>query len=405
MKKVDVIIVGAGASGLYLGHKLLKADVDFYLLDKAVTSGGVIQEDSFSGYKVPFGPRVFLAKRGALLKQLAQEFDEPILEHSRSLTRYILGKKGLYRLSMGVFLKHPLGILKYLLKKPLKTEETIASYFSALVGKQFVEDIIDPMSFGIWAQSPCYLSMDVLMTDMKQKRLFGKKGPKGLIAFPNGLKSLFLKIEKSLQERFFPNTEVAYYEVADEGIRVVTNRGVFLTKKLVIATSFCDMQQLIKDKNLETLKAASLDVVTFCFDKKQHRVHGSGYLIPTKEGFKTKGVLFDADLLGYADIDMLSSFIQNACDPAKQAYEELKQVLPELNEPSCVFVNSYKESIFTCDVGSSDKISQLEAGLNKDHIYLLGAYPRVGLYDCLQKADKLAETFYRFFTGVLSNKP
>lgn len=404
MKKVDVIIVGAGASGLYLAHQLSQQKVDFYLFDKSTTSGGVIQQESFCGYKVPLGPRVFLAKRAQILQQLAQEFNEPILSHETSLPRYILGKKGLYQLSQKVFLKHPFGILKYLLKKPSNTEETIEAYFKGLVGKKFVDEIIDPMSFGIWAQAPSCLSMDVLMTDIKQKRLFYKKGPKGLVAFPNGLKSVFSKLEKSIAERFIPNTEVSFYEILDEGIRVFTNRGVFLTKALVIATSFSDMQKLVKDPQFEDLKTASLDVVTFCFDQKQHRLKGSGYLIPTHRGFKTKGVLFDADLLGYDQIDMLSSFIQNAFDPAKEAYQELKQVLPQLEEPSCCFVNSYKDSIFTCDVGSSTIMTRVEKTLNKQHIYLLGAYPKVGLYDCLDKAGKLAQTLCGLFAGSFSNK-
>lgn len=70
MKKVDLIIVGAGASGLYLAHKLLKQNINFLILDKSETIGGVIQEATFKNHKVPLGPRVFWQKELRYFKSL-----------------------------------------------------------------------------------------------------------------------------------------------------------------------------------------------------------------------------------------------------------------------------------------------------------------------------------------------
>lgn len=404
MKKVDVIIVGAGASGLYLAHKLLKQNIDFLILDKSKTFGGVIQEATFQDHKVPMGPRVFLAKRSRVLQELAREFQEPFLHHTKSLKRYLLSKKGLTPLAMSIFLKKPLGLLKYLILKPLSVEQTIKDYFLSFFDQDFIDEIIDPMSFGIWAAEPANLSMDVLMSDMKYKKIFSKKGPSGLVAFPNGLKALFGKIQKTLKDHLMSSVEVTGYNKAPDGIYVHTNSGKFLTQKLVCATSFYDMQKLVEDPVLEGLQSSSIDVVTFCFEQIQDRVHGSGYLIPTKRGFKTKGVLFDSDLLGYKTLDMLSCFIQNSSDPLNDAYEELKQVLPNIKAYSKAFVTSYKDSIFQCSVGAEAQVTALEKKLKQDHIYLLGAYPKVGLYDCLQKASDLADTLTSSLTCRLGNE-
>lgn len=345
-----------------------------------------------------------MAKRAKVLQELAIEFEEPFLHHTKSLKRYLLSKQGLTPLAMSIFLKKPLGILKYLILKPKSFEQTIKDYFLSFFDKDFIDEIIDPMSFGIWAAGPAHLSMDVLMPDMKFKKVFSKKGPSGLVSFPNGLKSLFFKIQKTLKDHLMVNVEVSSYKTTLDGIYVHTNSGGFLTQKLVFATSFDDMQKLIQDPMLDGLQSSSIDVVTFCFDQKQDRVHGSGYLIPTKRGFKTKGVLFDSDLLGYETLDMLSCFIQNSSEPLKNAYEELKQVLPNIKPYNQAFVSSYKDSIFRCSLGAEAMLCALENKLKQDHIYLLGAYPKVGLYDCLQKASDLANTLTSSLTCGLGDK-
>lgn len=404
MKKTDVIIVGAGASGLYLAHRLLNQKIDFVLLEQSEDVGGLIQEGIYQNAKVPIGPRVFLAKRAQTLQHLAETFQEPILYHNPPLKRFLLGSKGLYPLSKKVIFKNIGGVIKYLMSHPKSCEETIWEYFSSFFNQEFIQEVIDPMSFGIWAASPSELSMDILMGNIKQKKLFSQKGPKGLIAFPSGLKTLFNKVAISLKDHLYLKTQVNDYKIDREGIYVETNRGRFLTQKLVIATSFFDMKQFVKDGVLEDMKTSSIDVVTFCFDKKQKREKGSGYLIPTNRGFKTKGVLFDADLLGYEKIDMLSCFIQNSFDPEKEAFEELLKILPDLDAYDKAFVNSYKNSIFQCSLGANDKLLSLEKKLNKDQIYLLGAFPKVGLYDCLEKASKVFDTISSTLTHTFCDK-
>lgn len=404
MIKKDVLIIGGGASGLYLGHMLQKHNIEFAILEKNPDCGGVIEEESFQGSAIPLGPRVFLTKRAQSLLELACEFNEPVIFHTKSLARYLLSHHGLILLSPKIFLKKPLGILKYLISKPLSVEQTIAEYFQALFGEEFTQEIIDPMTHGIWAASPQLLSMDTLMTDFKHKKLFSKKGPQGLVSFPSGLKALFSKVQNRLQDHIWLNQKALFFSPQSDHIHVTTNHNEFLVKKLVIATSFHHMKELVPDPLLDSLKTSSIDVVTFCFNQRQQRVSGSGYLIPTIRGFKTKGVLFDADLLQYQHIDMLSSFIQNSKNPVEEAYLELKKVLPSVGDYEKVICRNYPHHIFQCNKGSQEILKILEKKLMTKHIHLLGAYPRVGVYDCLDKAAKLCDTLTGSLASFVGNK-
>ena len=52
----DVVILGAGITGLTTAHHLKKAEVDFLILDKADRVGGVINSVAENGFLYEEGP-------------------------------------------------------------------------------------------------------------------------------------------------------------------------------------------------------------------------------------------------------------------------------------------------------------------------------------------------------------
>src|SRR5215468_371276 len=62
----DVIIVGAGISGLSCAWTLKKLGIDAVVLEETSRSGGVIQTEKINGYQVERGPNSFQAAPAAL---------------------------------------------------------------------------------------------------------------------------------------------------------------------------------------------------------------------------------------------------------------------------------------------------------------------------------------------------
>jgi len=153
-------------------------------------------------------------------------------------------------------------------------------------------------------------------------------------------------------------------------------------------------QELLKNSDLlqegfDQLKSTSVDVVHFVFGKRQLRPKGSGFLIPQKEGFKILGALFDFDLRQIKEGDLLSVFIKGAKNPKEEALFELKKVFKKLDEPTAILHTCYKDKIFKCQKGNLNAIQNQEKFLKAKGIFLLGAYPRVGVADVLEKADEV----------------
>ena len=154
------------------------------------------------------------------------------------------------------------------------------------------------------------------------------------------------------------------------------------------------------DPSLKTVNSSNIDVVSFCFSKKIHRPFGSGYLIAKNKGFKTRGVLFDADFFGNETGDRVSCFIQEAKDPISQAFSELQKVFPGLENYEKVFVSRYPKSIFQCHVGVHEKLMTFQENLASYGLYLIGAYPKVGVADVLDKSEKIFQTLNSCFTHL-----
>jgi protoporphyrinogen oxidase len=392
MKQVEVLIIGGGIGGLYTACGLKKQGRLFHLVEANQVLGGFIQQQSYQGFVIPQGPRIFLRSRCQKLLDLATEYGAPFREILDPLPRYLLSKEGLLKpLSKTIIFKYP-QLLNLILKKRCQDEQSIGEFFSTVVGRRFVDEVIDPLCSGIWAQDPYDLSMDHLMGSIKKKQFFLSK-TKGLVVFPQGLHTLLSSMGCHLKEHMSLNTQALCLKPEVDGVVVTTTQGEFKAKRVVLATSFNAARSLLQGSGLYEssllFKQASVDVVSFFFSKRQKRPFGSGYLLAKKWGYLTKGVLFDADFLSYKGCDLMSCFIQNSEHPVEDAYRELKKVLGALDLPEQTFFSRYQQAIFSCGKGDAEKLKQVKLELAQKHIFLLGAYPQVGVADVIASACKL----------------
>lgn len=402
--KTPLLIIGGGIGGLCLAWQLQKQDQPFLVIEQKNSCGGNIGK---IGEAIALGPKIFLASRAKILKQLAIELEVPfdiILEKKK---RYLF-HKGKLQSVMKVALPYLLKFLiKHLALKEEPLEETFEAFFSKRMGQKGVDCVISPILHGIYAEGPKDLCIDALMPQLKHKgglkNLFKKK-ERGLFVFENGAFELIQKLQSAMGDNLLLNTRCEQIHQEENRYLVQTNQGMIQAEQIVLATQFHALKQLLEKSNLmnqtcfERFETTSVDVVHFVFDQKQKRPKGSGFLIAPKEGYKILGALFDADLNKKIEGDVLSVFIKGSNNPKKEAFLELKTILKEIDEPNRIYLNSYPEKIFKCQKGDAKAIQDIKNHLQEKRIFLLGAYPKVGVCDVLAEIDPLVKKIFNLST-------
>lgn len=164
--KTDIIIVGAGLTGLTIGYYLKKAGKKFIILEKDNKPGGVIQTSSEDGFIYEKGPNTGVLST-AEIAQLFEDLKEHcVLEVANpdSKKRLIL-KNGKFTplpsgpcsaVSTPLFtLKDKFRILGEPFRKPgTNPDETVAELVRRRMGKSFLDYAVNPFISGVYAGDP-----------------------------------------------------------------------------------------------------------------------------------------------------------------------------------------------------------------------------------------------------------
>lgn len=166
MEKYDVIVVGAGLTGLTVAHHLNKKKVNFKVLEKSNRYGGVIHTVKENGFIYEEGPNTGVIGWG----EVADLFDdlkdlcELEVASDNVKKRYILKNGKWQALPMGLksAINTPLFALKdkfRLLLEPFRklgknSHETLAELVKRRMGNSFLDYAIDPFILGVYAGDP-----------------------------------------------------------------------------------------------------------------------------------------------------------------------------------------------------------------------------------------------------------
>src|SRR5690348_9938245 len=157
----DVIIIGAGISGLSCAWTLKKLGVDAVILEESSRAGGVIQTEKINGYQVERGPNSFQSAPAALrLVDEAGLWDD-LLPPAPNAPRYVYWNRKLRKVPVGPLTAT--GILRGLCepfvwsKSP--ADESVRDFFTRRIGKQAHDRLVAPALTGIYAGNTANLSM------------------------------------------------------------------------------------------------------------------------------------------------------------------------------------------------------------------------------------------------------
>jgi oxygen-dependent protoporphyrinogen oxidase len=168
----QVVIIGAGISGLATAAWLDAAGVQMLVVERAPFVGGVMRSERFDDFLIETGPNSLLETTPYIgeLVALAGIQDQVVYPGGAGSKRYILRQGKIFPLPMNppAFLRTPLFSLRTklrLLREPFikpappETEESIAEFVRRRIGSEFLDYAINPFVAGVYAGDPAQLSV------------------------------------------------------------------------------------------------------------------------------------------------------------------------------------------------------------------------------------------------------
>ena len=450
----DVVVIGAGISGLVCAFRLKSLGLDVALLEKSDRVGGVIQSERIGGFLIERGPNSSQGTEElvALVEELG--ITDELIEGDPKAPAYVYSEGRLHAVPSGpgAFFKSKLlslgGKLRILGEpfvpaRQADSEESVASFARRRIGRQAAELLVAPFVSGIYAGDAEELSVQAafpklanletgyggLFRGMFAKAREARKARKTaaavldkaaptrrrLCSFQNGMAVLPETLASKLGEDLITGCEEL--RIADRGLRIEFDRGdnhhELTCERLVIAAPSNVAARLaaaVSDEMgglLADIDYPALAIVSLAYEEKSisTKLDGFGFLVPPVEQMNILGCVWNSSLFkdrapeGKA---LITVFIGGAGNPdaarladadlVSTAHRELQRVLGISSDPEIVAITRYERSIPQYNLGHFRRVQQIEQLLRDlPQLRITGNYLHgVSTGDCIKEADRIA---------------
>lgn len=447
---ISVAVIGGGISGLAAAYRLKQLGVQVTLFEAAERVGGVIQSERSGGYLVEHGPSSIEGIDSSTV-ELMQDLD---LVHLRTDAQPAAKKLFIVRqgrtmavpTSAAHFLCSPLFSASSklrLLQEPFikpgqaRQEESIATFASRRLGREFFQYVVSPFVTSVLAGDPERLSARYALASLYQAEQHYGSITRGFLAqararkrqqsapslpsratfsFLRGLQTLTDALYARLQDNIHLNAPVMdLSQLSDRWM--VSIGGAARTQQsfdsVIVTTPLYALPTLIgaDPLDLSSLRAVEyppLSILALGFHRSQvaHPLDGLGVLVPLVEKKTILGTLFSSTLYpGRApegDV-LLTTFIGGACKPAQAeqpadellaiTLQELRATLGITGYPTFIKHMYLNHSLPQYQLGHHqvlERIAQLEEQL--PGLFLAGNYRQgVSVRDALRTGYQAAK--------------
>ena len=452
MEKIyDVVIVGAGVSGLSAGHFLKKMNpsAKVLLLEKENRAGGAIQSFHKDGFLAEWGPHGFLdnAPESREILEDTGLYSEAQQAPLGDFHRYLCHRGRLVQLPQKpkkilttplLTLGQKIRVLGDLWVKPDAKDQTLGEWAGRRFGKG-VLPLVDAAVTGSFSGDFNRLSINAVMPGLrkleaqhgsvlrglKQKMKEKKSSAKGHLPamnnFPQGLERLVDALVQG-QEILF-STGVGNIEKKENLWQVTTEQGEFMTKNIVMAlpvNSALPLLSPLKKAPLDKIPVSRICNVVLGFSDKAKVPYGFGYLAPECEQRFTLGVMFSSHMFpnrAPEGMVLLEALVGGRRHPERLNLSDEKiiaEVLTDIGQ----LMDLPEKPVFSQVLRPASGIPQLEmdhpqmldyrSALEKEHggLYVCGfGWDGIGINDMIKSARKASKAISEGGRGVEGAAP
>src|SRR5665648_737 len=333
--KTEIIIIGAGLTGLTMAFYLKKAGIDFRIIEKSGKTGGVIQTVSDQGFVYETGPNTGVVSHPEMAEIFEDLNDKCSLETADpNAKRRLIWKKGKWHaLPSGLLSAVGTPLFSWydkfrILGEPFRKKgtdpnEKLSELVKRRMGKSYLNYAIDPFISGIYAGNPNELVTRYALPKLYQlEQDYGsfikgairkaklskdertKKASREVFSAKGGLSRLTEALTEAVGlENIILNAQETLVKPKDKGfhIQVTTDHQVIglEASRVVTTTGAYTLENLLpfltKDEiaPFNQLKYAAVTQVLLGFKNwKGMSLQAFGGLVPGIENKNILGVLF-----------------------------------------------------------------------------------------------------------------
>lgn len=435
---LDILVVGAGISGLTIAHELAIAKQHRVLVAEAQdrVGGAITTASNDQGYLWEEGPNSF--QPAPELLRLAVDVglkDELVLADGK-LPRFVFLNGKLNALPMsppsaiatkvltwGGKIRLALGAIGFT-RPAMAGEESVDQFFTRLLGKQAAERLVAPFISGVYAGDPKRLSASAAFSKIARLETYGsllagailsskerkakqindpnipktKSGELG--SFRQGIKMLPEAIAAKLRAQGTPVKQqwilrslnkqddiyIAKFDTPT-GEEIVTARSVVLTTPAYVSAKLLKDYLPAASQALNEIFYPTVACVVLAYPKSEfaYDMKGFGNLIPRTQGVRTLGTIWSSSLFAGRAPEgwqLLLNFIGGTLDPA----------LAKLSEPEIIqAVNQdLKKTILRPETKAEPKVIAVHVWDKAIPQYEIGHFQRLATIETeLQKSQGL----------------
>jgi len=441
----DVVVVGAGISGLACAFNLQRAGMSTTVLEAGLVPGGKIISKQQDGYLMELGPSSMLRSFG--IDELINDLDlEPgsLRVRSREHPRFIFDGQGLeevpsgpWALAMSKLLswQAKLDIIKEVfITKRMSQDLSLAEFTRVHLGEEVLDKLVAPFVSGIHAGDAESLSLEASFPRIaKSAREYGSvirgflwdrisgraksRVPVGLCSFQQGLGVLPTALAKELGQGLLLGAKVISINPLPEGRGFTISYSQsdrpaepLICRYLVLAIGpgeaavlTADFLPAVRDV-LESIRQTPMVVAQVGMNLSSLKVRpkGFGFLVPRDRGVRCLGVLWTSSVFpgrspqGHA---LMTLFYGGALDPGafELGDQELQEVIgKDLGKTmgwdgisTLSFVHRIKHALPAFELGHVQKIESLRRNVSESGhpLRIIGNYVAgISIPDCVELA-------------------
>ena len=445
----DVVVIGAGISGLAVAYSLQNKGHSVVVLEAAPTAGGVIATVRHDGTLYERGPNSTLdtsPRIGVLLRELAidaDRVDASVVAARRFVVRgarlRVLPASPSAMLSTTAFtLGAKLRLLRepFIAPGPAGAEESIAAFVRRRLGREFLDYAVDPFVAGIYAGDPERTSVGAAFPRLlaleqtygslirgqvlgaRARRASGEvaKNAATSFSFRQGMQTLtdalagaLTSLRCNVQVGSITREGAAFVVAgrrADEHV-VIRGRSVVLAVPAPAAAALVSAMAPGAARALAAIEYAPVAVVASLYRRTDvgHPLDGFGFLVPNKENRAILGTLFSSSMFaGRAPqgMAMLTTFIGGRRNPGALARAdadilatvraELAALIDARGMPVWQEIVRWPQAIPQYDLGHLDRLRSVDAAeVGAPGLYFCASYRGgVAVGERIGRGDEMA---------------
>ena len=446
----DVLVVGAGISGLVTAWRLQQAGRAVTVIEAAPRAGGAIGSLRADGCLVENGPNSTL-ETSPLIGQLLEEtgaIGERIYANTVARKRFVLrgGRLIPIPMSPSAFLATPLfsaGTKLSLVREPFirpsapDAQETVAQFVRRRLCQEFLDYAINPFVAGVYAGDPERLSVRAAfprLFELEQKygslirgQIAGarerKRNPEKskqsapMLSFRDGMQTMPDAIAGKLRRLLLGTRATGLARHPQGGWEITAEssngalrgraRTVVLAVPAWVAAALVAPYAPAATQALEAIHYPPVAAVASAYDRADiaHALDGFGFLVPEKERRRILGTIFSSTLFenrAPAGTALLTTFVGGMRQPelarlddeavARSVHEELATLVGARAAPRWARVSRWERAIPQYTPGHLDRMAALEAAeRDLPGLYFCANYRGgISVADCIKSAHAMA---------------